>query len=163
MGIDCFDSDKEALYGEKIYENKKIRLTETELHEIVKSSVKQVVNEISYGMARRAYQASTDRGDWQNKPSLANNLFSHLNDRASQNFDPNIDVVVVGGEGQGNYKAGDLEQYFEITGYVEPNPNPLYNNNKRIGAPKIKGYYGPFCDGDCLRYESPDVYDMLSR
>ena len=62
MGIDCFDSDKEALYGEKVYENKKIRLTETELHEIVKSSVKQMVNEISYDMAKRAYQASTHRG-----------------------------------------------------------------------------------------------------
>ena len=41
MGIDCFDSDKEALYGEKIYENKKIRLTETEIHEIVKYICKE--------------------------------------------------------------------------------------------------------------------------
>ena len=90
-------------------------------------------------------------------------MFSHLKDRAPQNFDPNIDVIVVGGDGHGEYKAGDLEQYFEVTGYVEPSPNPLYNDSKLIGAPRIKGYLGPMWDGDRYRYETPEVYDMLSR
>ena len=29
--------------------------------------------------------------------------------------------------------------------------------------PEVKGYCGPMWDGGCLRYETWDVYDMLSR
>lgn len=29
--------------------------------------------------------------------------------------------------------------------------------------PKVDGYCGPMWDGDCLRYETWEVYDMLSR
>ena len=29
--------------------------------------------------------------------------------------------------------------------------------------PLVDGYYGPMWDGNKLRYETPEVYDMLSR
>lgn len=29
--------------------------------------------------------------------------------------------------------------------------------------PKVDGYLGPMWDGGMLRYETPEVYDMLSR
>ena len=29
--------------------------------------------------------------------------------------------------------------------------------------PEVDGYLGPMWDGDHLRYETPEVYDMLSR
>lgn len=29
--------------------------------------------------------------------------------------------------------------------------------------PRVPGYCGPMWDGDAIRYESPEVYDLLSR
>lgn len=139
-----------------------MKITESDLRQLVCESVKQVLKEISYDMARRAYQASAEMGDYVNKPKRAESLYSHLKDRAPQNFNPNLDVIVVGGDGEGEYKAGELEQYFDVTGYVEPSPNSRYNNSILIGAPRIKGYIGPMNDGGKLRYETPEVYDMMS-
>lgn len=139
-----------------------MKITESDLRQLVCESVKQVLKEISYDMARRAYQASAERGDYVNKPKRAESLYSHLKDKAPQNFDPNIDVIVVGGDGEGEYKSGELEQYFDVTGYVEPSQNSRYNNSILIGAPRIKGYIGPMNDGGKLRYETPEVYDMMS-
>ena len=158
QGVVCFDSDREALMENKI------QLSENELRNLVKESVKQVLKEVldTFGAARDAYKASCERGDWGKKPDFANKLYGRMQDLAPQNFDPNIDVIVVGGDGQGEYKAGDLEQYFEVTGYVEPSPNSIYNNSKLIGAPKIKGYLGPMWDGGRYRYETPEVYRTLS-
>jgi len=140
----------------------KKRITESQLRQIVKESVKKVLNEISYKTAMRAYQGSIERGDWQNNPQKAKNFLSHLKDRAPQNFDPNLDVIVVGGEGQGKYKAGELSQYFDIRGYVEPSENNYYNDSILIGAPRLRGYLGPMNDNGRLRYETQEVYDILS-
>lgn len=137
-------------------------ITESQLRQIVKESVERALNEISYKTAMKAYQGSIDRGDWKNNPQKARNFFSHLKDRAPQNFDPNLDVIVVGGEGQGKYKAGELSQYFDIRGYVEPSENNYYNDSILIGAPRLRGYLGPMRDNGRLRYETQEVYDILS-
>lgn len=140
----------------------RVQLNESQLKKIVAESVKKVLSEISYDLARRAYQGSIDRGDYMNNPDKARNFYSHLKDRASQNFNPDLDVLVCGGPKEGHYKAGDLDKYFEITGYVEPSQNNIYNNSILIGAPRIKGYLGPMNDGGKLRYETQEIYDALS-
>ena len=146
----------------KSNKNMKKTITESQLRQIVKESVKKVLNEISYKTAMKAYQGLIERGDWQNNPQKAKNFLSHLKDRAPQNFDPNLDVIVVGGEGQGKYKAGELSQYFDIRGYVEPSENNYYNDSILIGAPRLRGYLGPMNDNGRLRYETQEVYDILS-
>ena len=120
-----------------------MKITESDLRQLVCESVKQVLKEISYDMAKGT---------------------ESLKDRVPQNFNPDLDVIIVGGEHGGRYKAGNIEQNpnFIVTGYVEPSPNSIYNNSIRIGAPIIKGYIGPMDDGGKLRYETPEVYNMMS-
>ena len=141
-----------------------MKITESDLRQLVCESVKQVLKEISYDMDRRAYQASAEGGDYVNKPKRAESLYSHLKDRASQNFNPNLDVIIVGSKHAGKYKAGNIEQNenFTVIGYKEPSRNSRYNDSILIGAPIIKGYIGPMDDGGKLRYETPEVYNMMS-
>lgn len=43
---------------------------------------------------------------------------------------------------------------------------PFYDVAPRTelcGKPKIDGYLGPMWDGDKIRYETQEVYDLLSR
>lgn len=39
----------------------------------------------------------------------------------------------------------------------------LTHRKELDNAPIFKGFYSPMWDGDGLRYETPAVYDMLSR
>lgn len=84
-------------------------------------------------------------------------------DRSSQRFDPNMPVIIVGGDKQGRYVAQDIIDNFDIKGYVEPSQNPIYTDSQLIGYPKIKGYIGPMWDGEKIRYESQDAYDFYSK
>lgn len=70
-------------------------------------------------------------------------------------FDPDMPVVVVGGDLQGEYTAQEIIDDFETGEAV--------NSSSRIsGYPKLHGYLGPMWDGDRIRYESPDAYNTLS-
>lgn len=84
-------------------------------------------------------------------------------DRSSQRFDPNMTVIIVGGDKQGRYVAQDIIDNFDIKGYVETSQNPIYTDSQLIGYPKIKGYIGPMWDGEKIRYESQDGYDFYSK
>lgn len=111
-----------------------IRLTESDLHRIISKSVNRIINEISL-----------DSKD------------------ANQELDNNMEVIVVGGDKEGTYKVGELENYFEIKGYVEPSKNPIFKNSKLIGLPILKGYVGPMGpDGGKIFYETQEAYDFFS-
>lgn len=145
-----------------------IKLNESQLRRIVAESVKSVLNEISYGMARDAFKkAGEDLDNGKNfldkkKMDRYDNLYQHFVDRSRENFDPDMDVLVCFDDGCKHFKAGELEDNFEITGYVEPSRNSIYAGQKMIGYPTLKGLVGPMWDGDKLRYETQAVYDALS-
>lgn len=138
---------------------KTIRLTENDLKQIISESVKKVLNETSYDLARRAHKSAVQ----QKKYDQAERLHKHMVDRSSQRFDPNMPVIIVGGDKQGRYTAQDIIDNFDIDGYVEPSQNPIYTDSQLIGYPKIKGYIGPMWDGEKIRYESQDAYDFYSK
>ena len=137
---------------------KTIRLTESDLKQIISESVKKVLNETSYDLARRAHKSAIQ----QRKYDQAERLHKHMVDRSSQRFDPNMPVIIVGGDLQGKYTAQEIVDNFDIKGYNEPSTNPIYTDSKVIGYPKIRGYLGPMWDGDKIRYESQDAYDFYS-
>ena len=82
--------------------------------------------------------------------------------RESKGFDPNMPVIIVGGDLEGHYTAQEIVDNFDIKGYKEQSPNPRYANSPIVGYPIIKGYVGPMWDGDKIRYESQDAYDFFS-
>lgn len=137
---------------------KTIRLTESDLKQIISESIKKVLNETSYDLARRAHKSAIQ----QRKYDQAERLHKHMVDRSSQRFDPNMPVIIVGGDLQGKYTAQEIVDNFDIKGYNEPSTNPIYTDSKVIGYPKIRGYLGPMWDGDKIRYESQDAYDFYS-
>jgi len=148
---------------------KKITLSESDLREMVENSVKKVLNEISYNMSRNAFKALGKKFD--ENPNLYNDpkkkrqlstIHQGMVDRSAENFDPNMDVLVCFDDHSQMFKAGDLKQYFEITGFLDPSPNPIYADQKIVGYPRLKGFAGPMWDGDKVRYESWKVYDRLS-
>lgn len=82
-----------------------------------------------------------------------------------ESFDPDMDVIVVGGRQAGEYKAGELGRYFELNGTFEPDAYSLerwFKNSPIVGYPKLVGYLGPMWDGNRIRYESQEVYNALS-
>lgn len=119
----------------------------------------KVLKETSYDLARRAHKSAIQ----QRKFDQAERLHKHMVDRSSQRFDPNMPVIIVGGDKQGRYTAQDIVDYFDINGYVEPSQNPLYTDSQVIGYPRIKGYIGPMWDDGKIRYESQDAYDFYSK
>ena len=118
-----------------------------------------MLKETSYDLARRAHKSAIQ----QRKFDQAERLHKHMVDRSSQRFDPNMPVIIVGGDKQGCYTAQDIVDYFDINGYVEPSQNPLYTDSQVIGYPRIKGYIGPMWDDGKIRYESQDAYDFYSK
>jgi len=101
--------------------NKKlIRLTESDLHKIVKESVNKVLNEISYNMAQRAYNASQDlnrpmsaamQRKMQNNPYAKAQQMSNLKQGASNSFNRdygyNLKNVPYGSGGDDNMDVAD--------------------------------------------------------
>lgn len=149
-------------------------LKESKLNKVVKESIKKVLNETSYDLARAAHKANSEQRlqaamnhepeDVQDKlRRRGENLFGHLKDRASQRFNPDMPVVIVDENGVRELVAGKLDKYYKIKGICEPFENPIYNDSPCIGYPKLEGYCGPMWDGDKIRYESWEVYDELSR
>ena len=129
------------------------------IYESVKRNVRQVLKETSYDLARKAHKAAIDK----RKFDQAERFHKHMVDRSSQRFDPNMPVIIVGGDKQGRYVAQDIIDNFDIKGYVEPSQNPIYTDSQLIGYPKIKGYIGPMWDGGKIRYESQDAYEFYSK
>lgn len=156
---DAFDRDRDE-------NNKWITRDEDEMYkdenfniyESIKRNVRQVLKETSYDLARRAHKAAFDK----RKFDQADRLHKHLVSKASERFDPNMPVIIVGGDLEGHYTAQEIVDKFQTNGYVNPSPNPIYTNSPVIGYPKIKGYVGPMWDGDKIRYESQDAYDFFS-
>jgi hypothetical protein len=151
-------------------ENKNtVRLNESQLRKLVAESVKKVLNEISYGMARDAFKKAGEELD--NNPDYYldskkmkrfDNLHQHFVDRSRENFDPNMPVLICFDDHCESLTAGELEDKFEVEGYVEPSRNPIYANQKMVGYPYLKGLIGPMWDYDRLRYETQAIYDMMS-
>ena len=150
---------------------KLVRLTESDLHNIIKESVNKVLNEISYNKAKDAYYTSYDnyvndlikgKKPSERKRKQVDNLYNHMNDRRSENIDYNMPAIIVGGKHEGYYNIGEIISKFPINGYVEASENSLYKDSKVVGYPRIKGLIGPMWDGDKIRYETQDVYDALS-
>jgi len=127
--------------------------------ECVRRNVKEVINETSYDLARNAHKSAIEQGRYKQ----ADRLHGHMTDRISQRFDPNMPVLIVGGDKQGKYTAQDIVDHFDLNGYVEPSQNPLYTDSQVIGYPRIKGYVGPMWDDGKIRYESQDAYDFYSK
>lgn len=151
---------------------KRIRLTENDLHRIVKETVKRVLRENNYTDAANAYKSHVDGYDkiMRNGGTIGDEdrakesaLYDKMCSHAGERFDPNMPVIVVGGSGEGEYTAGELGKYFELGDTNMPSRNPIYNDGKTIGYPSIKGYIGPMWDGDKIRYESQEAYDFYSR
>ena len=148
---------------------RKIRLNEAQLHGIITESVKSVLNEISYDTAKNAFKKSTERltkNGWkgtERKKAQMNNLYRNFADRSQQNFEPDMPVVIVGGELQGNYIASEIAAMPQANGFVKPSQNPIYADSHLIGYPILNGYIGPMWDGEKIRYESQEAYDFFSR
>lgn len=147
----------------------KIRIAESKLRSIIKESVEEVLNEISFGMARDAFKRAGENFDkdlslYDNprKRAQFDNLHQHFSDKSRENFNPDMPVLVCLDDRDETYTAGELGDHFEITGYVEPSRNPIYAGQKMIGYPYLKGLIGPMWDGNRLRYETQKVYDLLS-
>ena len=138
---------------------KTIKLTESELKNMITESIKKILNETSYDFVRKAHKAAVDK----RKFDQADRLHKHLVSKASERFDPDMSVIIVGGDLQGRYTAQEIVDNFKIDGYAKPSINPIYTDSKVIGYPKIRGYIGPMWDGDKIRYESQDAYDFFSK
>lgn len=151
--------------------NNMIKLTESDLHKIIKESVNKVLNEISYNKAKDAYYTSYDnmvnniingKKLSDRKRKQVNNLYNHMNDRRTENIDLNMPAFIVGGKYQGHYTIGEILDKFPISGYADAFENSRYKDSKIVGYPRIKGLIGPMWDGDKIRYETQEVYDELS-
>ena len=152
----------------------KVKLNESELIDMIREGVEAVLNEISYDLAKKAYAKNYDKlsdaywnkdTDYAEKQRLKKrdaSLYRNLKDRANQRMNPDMDAIVCSREGCKRYKAGELEKYFEISGVCEPSENPIYNDGKCVGYPRLRGFVGPMWDGDKIRYETQEVYDALS-
>lgn len=126
--------------------------------ESIKRNIRQVLKETSYDLARKAHKSAIGK----KKYDQAERVHKHMVDRSSQRFDPNMPVIIVGGDKQGEYTAQDIIDNFEINGYVQPSQNPLYTDSQTIGYPEIKGYIGPMWDDDKIRYETQEAYDFFT-
>lgn len=143
----------------------KILIKESEIVKLIT----EAFDEVSLGMARNAFKKAGENFDKDfslyndpRKRAQFNNLHQHFKDRSRENFNPDMPVLVCFDDHCEDFKAGDLEQRFEVTGYVEPSANPIYADQKMIGYPKLRGFIGPMWDGDRLRYETQKVYDIMS-
>lgn len=145
---------------------RKIKLSEQELRHIITESVKQVIDEVSYETAKNAFKKSYERaeqgGENDRQRAQRYNLHKHFSDRSHLNFDPEMPVIIVGGDLQGKYTAQEIVDNFRTSGTVKPSENGRYADSKLIGYPKLYGYLGPMWDGDRIRYESQDAYDFYS-
>ena len=65
----------------------KIKLSESELNRVIKESVKNVLNEISYDLARRTYGAMRQRGQHDRADEFAFNYDNHYK---TQNTMPDL-------------------------------------------------------------------------
>jgi hypothetical protein len=150
---------------------RKVRLTESDLHNIIKESVNSILNEISLDIAKSAYYKAYDneldslsKGEKvsSRKQTQRKNLYNHLKNKSQENINLQMPVIIVGGEKEGEYTMQDIINNFEVTSYVKPFESSRYKESKIVGYPRIYGYLGPMWDGDKIRYESQEAYDMYS-
>ena len=160
-------SERSPLEG---MEGNSLRITEEDITDMVCETVKRVIKEISFEKSRAAFKASGEKLDnmsyhdpnYEKAHRQYKNLYTHFKDRAGENYDPNMPVIICTTQGVENLTAGELEKHYTITGYVEPSQNHIYADQKMIGYPHLKGLIGPMWDGDRLRYEDEETYHWLS-
>lgn len=84
----------------------------------------------------------------------------------------NFPVIICGGKYNGEYTREEILK-MEISGWTK-DYSLEREERKKFGfpnihreeldcQPRLKDYIGPMWDGDRLRYESPEVNDILSR
>ena len=158
-------------YYELVMKKNRIRLTESQLHKVIKESIQTILNETSYDTSKRAFKKAgekllslpyNDKNAFKKAQKQYNSLHGYFKDKSRENFNPKMPVIICTTNGCFNMLAGDLEKKFNIVGYVEPSENHIYADSKIIGYPKIKGLLGPMWDGDRVRYEDQSTYDALS-
>ncbi len=74
-----------------------------------------------------------------------------------------LPIQIVGGHLEGLYDQDTFEKEHAnlIEGYVTPEQYP-HLTPKLHGYPLLKGLIGPMFNGDNIRYETQEVYDVLS-
>lgn len=76
-------------------------------------------------------------------------------------------VIIIGGSLQGKYTRKDIIEKFCIGKYTqdcsEVRARGIIIQRKELDRqPKIPGYVGPIWDNGILRYETPEVNEVLS-
>lgn len=83
---------------------RKIKLSESELNRVIKESVKNVLNEISYGLARRTYKAMRDSGQRNRAEDFAINYGTHYK---TPNTIPDVSVDKLHMKGDNGWNTYD--------------------------------------------------------
>lgn len=170
--INIAKSDIQKMIKESITNliNSENTKNETKTH--IKNLIKEALNEISFDTAADAYYKSYDRAvdgykngqsETDRQKAQRNNLYQHMNDRVKDRFDPNMPVIIVGGDKAGHYTAQDIVDNFEVRDYTDAFENSIYRDSKIVGYPRIKGYVGPMWDGDKIRYETQEANNFFSE
>lgn len=79
-------------------------------------------------------------------------LYGHMSSIGRANFNPEMTVIVEGGNKDGAYKAGDLWKHFVFGKPVEPFNCKCYGETKTAGYPRLKGYDDPIFVNGTIRY-----------
>lgn len=84
--------------------------------------------------------------------------------------DENFPVLICGGELNGTHRRADILKH--ATSYTKDRTQdrderiqkgfPLTSRVELDLQPKLDGYIGPMWDGGKLRYETPEIYEIMS-
>lgn len=94
--------------------------------------------------------------------------FNKVTSEQTGRYARDLDAVFVGGRLDGQHIPHIQLMLIENKGYTPrwsamKVHNPLTINLDLEDQPIIEGYLSPMLDGGCLRYETQEVYDVLSR
>lgn len=90
--------------------------------------------------------------DYKNTHKQMDALYGHMSSIGRENFNPDKEVIVSGGNKDGLYKAGDLWKHFVFGKPVEPFNCRQYGDTKLTGYPRLKGYEDPIWVDGRIRY-----------
>lgn len=136
-------------------EKKLIRLTESDLHRIIKESVNNILNEISYGVAKSAYDKMKDLGQYER----ANNLertFKKVNDEDDAIYNLKNDSLELRGD-MDSIQTRDNSIGRPATRYMRNKSGSINNQGVEYSRDRNhpKGeydYYKPSHEGDVNGY-----------
>lgn len=80
-------------------------------------------------------------------------LYGHMSSIGRENFNPDTEVIVSGGNKDGLYRAGDLWRHFIFRKPIEPFNCRKYGDLSLSGYPRLKGYQDPVWENGRLRYD----------